>query len=253
MSPVERRPNERAMHEVYLVVKAAPGDMGSRPLQGPFASPDVTVGLDGRPRAVVWNLGTREVAGVVTEFATVPAGMPVRSENMKVIGYGNSAIIPANSSVTVTCTSIWPRMSSADVLLVTVCHPDLDPIRAAGDPLVDRHVAQMNYAWAGRYEGKLGGSSPCKVAIEIRPANKGLYRVRFFQAIEGRMPSNPQVDRIMAPNGHTFRWLETLTSRKELYDLTIQDNQSMTLKVKTRLLEEPGKPDLEQTGLVERA
>jgi len=252
MSPVERRPNERAMHETFLVIKVAPPDMGSRPLTGPFATPDISVGADGRPRAVVWNLGTRPVEGVVTEFASVPAGMPIKPENCKPIGMGNVANIPANSSVTVTCQAIWPRMSTADVLIVTTYHPDLDPVKAPCEPLADRHVGQMNYAWGGTWEGKCGGTAGFKVRVEIRPANKGLFRVRLFQSIEGRLPGNPQVDRIMAPNGVQFRWLEITSARRDDWEMIMQDNNRMSIRLRTRLTDGTSKAEQELTGGVER-
>ncbi|HWI62043.1 MAG TPA: hypothetical protein VNT75_09405 [Symbiobacteriaceae bacterium] len=249
---MERRPNERAMHETFLVIKAAQTDMGSRPLTGPFATQDISVGSDGRPRAVIWNLGTRSVEGVVTEFASVPAGQPIRAENCKLIGMGNVANIPANSCVTVTCQAIWPRMSTADVLMVTAYHPDLDPVKAACDPLADRHVGQMNYAWAGTWEGKAGGQTGFKVRVEIRPANKGLFRVRLFQSIEGRMPGNPQVDRIMAPNGVQFRWLEITSTRRDDWEMIMLDNSRMSLRLRSRLLDGTNKGDQEVTGGLER-
>jgi hypothetical protein len=252
MCPVERRPNERAMHETFLVIRATPADMGSRPLAGPFATPDLTVGPDGRPRAVIWNLGTRAVEGVQTEFIAVPAGLPVRPENGKLIGMGNPANIPANSSVAVTCMALWPRMSSADVLLVTAYHPDLDPVKAALDPMADRHVGQMNYAWAGTFEGRCGGNAGFKVRVEIRPANKGLYRVKLFQSIDGRMPSHPQVDRIMAPNGVSFRWLEVANNRRDDWEMVMVDNTRVSIRCRTRMLDGSAK-DAEVSGAMERA
>lgn len=240
------------MHETFLVVKAAQADMGSRPLTGAFATPDISVGPDGRPRAVIWNLGNRPVEGVVTEFASVPAGAPIKPENCKLIGMGNLANIPANSSVTVTCQAIWPRMSTADVLIVTTYHPDLDPAKVACDPMADRHVGQMNYAWAGTWEGKCGGAAGCKVRVEIRPANKGLFRVRLFQSIDGRMPGNPQVDRIMAPNGVQFRWLEITSAKRDDWEMIMLDNNRMSLRLKSRLTDGNGKGDQELTGGVER-
>jgi hypothetical protein len=240
------------MHETFLVIKANAADMGSRPLTGPFATSDIAVGPEGRPRAVVWNLGTRPVDGVLTDFHAVPAGQPVRAQNARLIGPGNVANIPANSCVTVTCTAVWPRTNWADVLLVTAYHPDQDPIKAACDPHADRHVGQMSYAWAGTYEGKLGGAVGAKVKVEIRPANRGLFRVRLFQAIEGRLPSNPQVDRIMAPNGAQFRWLEVTGTRKDDYELLVQDNQRMALRLRSKLLDGTNKLE-EATGAVERA
>ncbi|HEY3367522.1 MAG TPA: hypothetical protein VGK74_20895 [Symbiobacteriaceae bacterium] len=251
MSPVERKANERAMHESYLVIKASPSDMGARPLTGPFAAPEVTVGPDGRPRAVVWNLGNREVSGVITEFAAVPAGVPVRPENRKIIGYGTPAIIGPNSSIALTCNAIWPRLSTADVLLVTASHPESDPVKSPCDPLADRHVGQMNYAWAGRYEGRLGGAGGNKFALEIRPANKGLYRVRVFLAINGRIPSNPQIDRTMAPSGAVFRWQEQATGRKDDWDLAVLDNQRLSVHCRSRMLDK-SRPDEEQTGISDR-
>lgn len=252
MSPVERRPHERAMHETYLVIRAVPTDMGSRPLSGPFASPDVTVGADGRPRAVVWNLGTREVQGVVTEFASVPAGQPITAATRKVIGMGNPANIPANSCVTVTCNSIWPRMTSADVLLVTAFHPELDPVKSAYDPLNDRHCGQMNYPWAGRFEGKAAGPGGMKLAVEIRPANQGLFRVRLFQQVNNRLPTNPQIDRTMAPTGVVFRWQQSYPGRKEDWELTMLDNQRMAIRCRDRMADANARSDQELTGIVAR-
>lgn len=252
MCPVERRPNERAMHETYLVIKAAPTDMGSRPLSGPFATPEVTVGPDGRPRAVVWNLGTREVQGVTTEFAYVPAGLPIRPENVRVIGQGNPANIGANSSVAVPCTAPWRRTSMADVLLVSAFH-DSDPIKAAYDPLIDRHVGQMNYNWAGVYEGKVaGGQTGFKIKVDIKPANKGLYRVRMFQAVDGRMSSLAQIDRIMAPNGATFRWLEIMGAKRDDWEMIIVDNQKMNIRCRIRYTDGSGRTEPDLIGSIER-
>lgn len=252
MSPVERRSNERAMHETFLVIKAGPGDMGSRPISGPFASPDITLGPDGRPRAVVWNLGTREVKGVVTEFAAIPAGLPVHPEHKKVIGLGNPANIPANSFVTVTCTSVWHRTSHADVLLVTAYHPDLDPVKNACDPLTDRRVGQMNYSWTGTFEGSCPGPNGGKLAIQVRPANQGLYKVRVFQAQNGRLPSNPQVDRPMAPTGAQFRWQQSQSFKKEDWEVTMLDNGRMAVRCKARFTDQSGRANYELTGTLVR-
>jgi hypothetical protein len=252
MSPVDRRPNEWAMHECFLVIRTSPADMGARPLTGSFISPDITVGADGRPRAVVWNLGHREVEGVVTEFAYVPAGLPVRAEHARPIGRGGIAFIPAGSSVTVTCQEPWQRTSSADVLLVTAFHPELDPVKVSCDPLADRHVGQMSYAWAGDYEGRFGPAGT-KVVVQIRPASRGIYRVRLFQAEDGRLPSHPQVDRLMAPSGATFRWLEVVGSQRELWELTMRDNRRVTIAHRAPYRDPGGQPEAVQTGLIERS
>lgn len=252
MSPVERRPNERAMHETYLVVKAGANDMGSRPLTGSFASQDVTVGPDGRPRAVVWNLGTREVRGVTTEFAYIPAGMPVHPDNKKVIGYGNPANINTNSNVMVTCTSIWPRTSHADVLLVTAWH-DTDPVKAACDPMTDRHVGQMNYPWAGTFEGVCPGPNGGKLSLQIRPANQGLYRVKVFLAENGRLPTNPQVDRTMAPTAATFRWLQSYSFKREDWEFSMLDNNRVSVKGKVKFTDSSGRQPFELTGTLTRS
>lgn len=253
MSPVERRAYERAMHESYLVVKTGPNDMGSRPLNGPFASPDLSLGADGRPRATIWNLGTREVRGVVTEFAFIPAGMPVRPENKNLIGLGNPANIPANNFVTVNCTVPWRRTSHADILVVTAYHPDLDPVKVECDPLADRHVGQMTYPWAGGFEGVCPGSNGGKVAIQMRPANQGLYNVRVYVAVSGRLPTNPQINRPMAPTGNLFRWQQSYSFKKEDWELTMVDNHRITVRCRTRFTDHSGRQDFEMTGTVTRS
>lgn len=251
MTLVERRPNERAMHETFLVIKAAANDLGSRPWSGRFTSQDVTVGTDGKPRAVVWNLGTREVRGVTTEFAYIPAGMAIHPDNKKLIGYGNPANINANSNVTVTCTNLWPHMSHADVLLVTAWH-ETDPVRVACDPLADRHVGQMNYPWAGSFEGVCPGPNGGKIAVQIRAANQGLYRVKVFVAENGRLPSNPQVDRTMAPNGVTFRWLQAYSFKREDWEFTMQDNSRLSVKCRVKFTDTSGRQPYELNGLLAR-
>lgn len=246
-----RRSMERARHESFLVVKAGPNDMGSRPLATPFASPEIQVGADGRPRATIWNLGTREVGGVTTEFYSVPAGLPIIPENAQLIGVGNPAIIPAGQSITITCGQVWRRMSHADILLVMAYHAELDPVKAPCDALRDRHVGQMNYPWAGNFEGRYGAAGQ-KIRLELRPANQGLYRVKLFEEVNGRMASIPKCDRIMKPNQHTFRWMEVEGNRKDLYDLVMLDNSRLSFRLASRPLELPTESVQELDGLLER-
>jgi hypothetical protein len=242
---------ERARHESFLVIKAGPEDVGSRPLTTPFASPDVQVGIDGRPRVTVWNLGTREVEGVTTEFYSVPAGLPVLAENAQLIGLGNVAIIPAGQAITITCNQVWRRMSHADVLLAMAFQPEMDPVKMACDAVRDRHVGQMNYPWPGTYEGRVGREQ-LRIRLEVRAANQGLFRVKLFEETNGRMPSFPKCDRIMKPNKHTFRWMEVESNRKELYDLVMLDNNRMSFTMGARPLEEPHAAFQQVTCTIER-
>jgi hypothetical protein len=207
------------------LLKARPGDTGVRPLAAPFASPDITVGPDGRPRAVVWNLGFREVTAA-TEFYAVPAGLPVEAEHARLVGVGNPAIIGPGQAVSVRCTQVWLR-GQADVLLVMAFHPDLDPVRRPFDAPADRHVGQMNYPWVGTYEGSVADR---RVRVEIRPAPQGLFRLKLFED-DARFP---RCDRVMKPNGHRFRWLEVEVDARLLFDLTLVDNNRMTLSVGPR-------------------
>lgn len=246
-----RRSMERARHESFLVVRTGPDDMGSRPLATPFVSPDIQVGMDGRPRATVWNLGTREVEGVTTEFYSVPAGLPVVAENAQLIGVGNVAIIPACQSITIACTQIWRRMSHADVLLVMAHHPEIDPVRTPCDAMRDRHVGQMNYPWSGTFEGR-SGPDQLKMRLEVRAANQGLYRVKLFEEVNGRMPSFPKCDRIMKPNQNTFRWMEVEGGRKDLYDLMMLDNNRMSFALGSRQMENSAAPMQQVTGSLVR-
>lgn len=245
------RSMERARHESFLVVRSAPDDMGSRPLSAPFASPEIQVGIDGRPSARVWNLGTREVHGVNTEFYSVPAGLPLSVENVQLIGLGNVAIIPAGQGITITCNQVWRRMSHADVLLVMAFHPELDPVNVPCDALRDRHVGQMNYPWAGNFGGRYGPDQ-LRIRMEVRAANQGLFRVKLFEEVNGRMPTFPKCDRIMKPNGHTFRWMEVESNRKDLYDLVMLDNERMSFRLGSRPLDEPQASMQESTGMMER-
>lgn len=244
-----RRSMERARHETFLVVKAGPNDMGNRPLATPFASPDLQVGADGRPRATIWNLGTREVTGVTTEFYSFPAGLPVIPENAQLIGVGNPAIIPAGESITITCGQVWRRMNHVDILLVMAYHPELDPVKFPCDAIRDRHVGQMNYPWAGNFEGKYGSQ---KVRLELRPANQGLYRVKLYEEAGGRMATIPKCERIMKPNQHTFRWMEVDANRKDLYDLVMLDNSRLSFRLASQPLDQPAAPVQELEGILER-
>lgn len=245
------RSMERARHETFLVVKASLDDTGSRPLSTPFASPEIQVGCEGRPSARVWNLGTREVQGVTTEFYSVPAGLQVSVDNAQLIGVGNVAIIPAGQGIAITCNQVWRRMSHADVLLVMAFHPELDPVKAPYDALRDRHVGQMNYPWAGNFEGRYGPDQ-LRIRMEVRAANQGLFRVKLFEEVNGRMPTFPKCDRIMKPNGHTFRWMEVEANRKELYDLVMLDNDRMSFRLGSRPLDQPQAPMQESPGMIER-
>ncbi len=217
----ERRVNRPA----FLLLRSRPGDAGVRPLAAPFASPDITVGPDGRPRAVVCNLGSREVVAT-TEFYSVPAGLPVTAENARLVGTGNPAIIGPGQAVTVSCSEVWLHRQ-ADVLVVMTFHPELDPVSRPFDALADRHVGQMNYAWVGTYAGRLPDGD---VRVEIRPAPQGLFRLKLFQ--EGAR--FPRCDRVMKPQGHRFYWMEVEGSLRMLFDLTVVDNNRMTLGVGPR-------------------
>ncbi|MGE5675264.1 MAG: hypothetical protein ACM3XM_15550 [Mycobacterium leprae] len=252
MVATERRTLERAMHDVFLVVRSSPADMGSRPLTGSFVTPDLTVGPDGHPRVLVWNLGTREASGVIAEFASVPAGSGVSADHVQFIGRSVPGIIPARSSVTLNCQSIWPRATTGDVLLVSVSQPEQDPVKTPWDAMNDRHVGQMNYAWGGQYAGAWQDPTGTRLFLEVRPANKGLFRVKVYVSVGGRLPSNPQPDRIMAPNGQQFRWLETTATRKELWELIALDNRRLTIRRQTRFLDEPGRTEEQVVGTLER-
>jgi|GEM_PF-1849837 len=248
---MQRRSTERARHECYLVIKAAADDVGSRPLATPFASPDMVIGADGRARVTVWNLGTREVQGVTVEFHSVPAGLPVVPENVQLIGVGNPAIIPAGQSITVTCAQPWRRMSHADVLLATASHEEMDPVRHPFSAKRDRHVGQMNYPWTGNYEGRIGRDE-LRVRLEVRPANQGLFMVRLFEEVAGRMPSFPKCDRIMKPHHNTLRWMEVEQNHKVIYDLVLLDNDHFSFSSNAKPLEEPQAPAVQTTGSLER-
>lgn len=209
----------------YLILRARPGDTGDRPLAAPFASPDIMVGPDGRPQAVVWNLGFREVTAT-TEFYVVPAGLPVAPENARLLGVGNPAIIEPGRSVQVRCNRAWSG-GQADVLLVMAFHPDLDPVVRPFDPQADRHVGQMNYPWVGTFAGRLGER---RVRVEIRPALQGLYRLRLYENGAGF----PRCDRVMKPNGHRFHWLEVEGEVRLFFDLAVVNNNRLALGVGPR-------------------
>lgn len=242
---------ERARHESFLVIKAAPDDMGSRPLTTPCASPDIAVGADGHPRVTVWNLGTREVEGVITEFYSIPAGLPVLAENAQLIGLGNTAIIPSGQSVTIACNQVWRRMNHADVLVVMTFHPEVDPVKLPFDAVADRHVGQMNYPWAGIFEGRIGPDQ-VKVRLEVRPSNQGLFKVKLFEEINGRISSFPKCDRVMKPNKHTFRWLEVEGNSRQLYDLVMLDNNRLSYCLGVRPLDQPEAPMDQTVGQIQR-
>lgn len=251
VNPMIRRASERAMRECFLVIKSGPTDQGSRPMTGPFTTPDLSVGADGRPKVTIWNMGTREVQGVQTEFASVQAGLAVTAENRRIIGYGNLANIGARSSVEVTCPAPWHKLSFADVLLVTVHHPELDPVKAAYDCLQDRRVGQMNYAWAGVYEGKWAGNGE-RMMIQIRPAQQGIYRLKVFQEINGRIPSNAQIDWTMAPHKAVFRWQQHYATKREDWLLSMADNNKMNVTCVVHHLDGSEKADQSLSGSVMR-
>jgi len=228
-----QRPGTQGRDASFLVIKAWPGDQGVRPLAAPFAAATITCEGDGRPRVTVWNLGSREVEGVVTEFYTIRAGLPVQAEHAVLIGPGNPSIIAPRQAVSIACTELWRRTSPADLLLVMAYHPTHDPVTQPYDAMADRHVGQMNYPWAGRYEGQVG-QEPRRVVIELKPASQGLFRLRLFEEAGGRLASFPRCDRVMKPNGHAFRWLEVEGDQRMLFDLALLDNNLLSLVVRPR-------------------
>ncbi len=248
---MQRKSWERARHECFLVIKAAADDVGTRPLATPFASSDIGVAADGRPRVTVWNLGHKEAHGVVIEFYVVPAGLPVNAENAQLIGLGNPAIIPPGQSIGITCNQVWRRMSHADVLLVTASHEELDAVKLPFDAVRDRHVGQMNYPWAGSFTGFIG-SDELKVQLEVKPSNQGLFKVKLFEEVAGRMPSFPKCDRIMKPNKNTLRWMEVEQNQKVIYDLVMQENNRLSFLATSRPMDQPNAPAVQVTGTMER-
>jgi hypothetical protein len=144
----------------WLVVRYAPGDIGTRPLASGavfWESPDVWVvsshginepvpGEANQVFARVTNYGLQQANGVVVKFwwANPSVAITEASANLIGIGFVN---IPSLRSVVLECPKPWipiEENGGHECLLAEAYVPGLDPLSSPMDPVVDRHVGQKN-------------------------------------------------------------------------------------------------------------
>ena len=155
-------------------MRANAGDLGTRPVNGPFwESPDIfilagvdpaaapavpaqlgQVGLAGQPNTLyahVWNLGNASADVVLVEFYWCDPALGINAASTHLIAQTTTSLGPkgsANSHAVVKCPVAWvPTYLNGghECLLVRVWD---DPADLPGLPLLDaswnRHVAQRN-------------------------------------------------------------------------------------------------------------
>jgi hypothetical protein len=158
----------------YLFMRANAGDLGARPVNGPFwESPDIfilagvepatapdvpaqlgQIGLAGKPNTLyahVWNLGNASADVVLVEFYWCDPALGINAASTHLIAQTATSLGPkgsANSHAVVKCPVAWvPTYLNGghECLLVRVWD---DPADLPGLPLFDaswnRHVAQRN-------------------------------------------------------------------------------------------------------------
>jgi len=147
-------------YTTWLLIRAAAGDVGARPLPGGavfYESPDVWVesslGINqpvpGEPNQVfarVTNLGWQYATGVHVRFWWANPSLAITETTAHAIGFGH-ANIPSGWSVVVACPTPWipvEENGGHECLFAEAYIPAFDPVTAPMDPVDDRHVGQKN-------------------------------------------------------------------------------------------------------------
>ncbi|MFD9125707.1 hypothetical protein [Kitasatospora sp. NPDC059571] len=158
-----RRPQGEGPPPTYtpwLVVRAAPGDQGSRPLPAGavyYACPDIAVAPAdawGRVQAgdtvtvsvTAQNLGHAAAPGVRAQFWWADPSAGLTPQQATFIGTSDRTPIAAGLAETLACTTPWtPQFVNGghECLVVEVASLS-DPLTSTFRPDLDRHVGQRN-------------------------------------------------------------------------------------------------------------
>jgi hypothetical protein len=185
----------------FLVLAAAPGDLGHRPIGAasglhsasvelveldaagaPAGDPVafVSAGKAYRVRCAVTNRGEAPaLVGLAEFYAATPAAFDAAAldpgATLPPLGYGGFSV-PAGRTVRIACPNPWlptPEQSQEASVLVQVYDPTGDFIRRRFDALNDRRVARLDLSaapdftgiWRGPYTGPVGKDSEVQVTL----------------------------------------------------------------------------------------
>lgn len=162
----------------YLVVAAAPGDDGARPLPSQLALHNGSIqildsagtlvaspvaGITYTLRCTVINLGTTAAYGGLANFYVAPSAdldAAVRTPNplMKALGYTGFVVQPSSSAI-ITCPKSWTPSTGLEATSSVLAHvydPFFDPLIRPFDARNDRHVGRQDTIldFSGVWEGR---------------------------------------------------------------------------------------------------
>jgi hypothetical protein len=162
----------------YLVVAAAPGDDGARPLPSQLALHNASVQIldsAGTPvtspvagttytlRCTVINLGaTAAYGGLANFYVAQPSDFDAAARTpralMKVLGYTGFVVLPSRSA-TITCPRSWTPSTDLEAISSVLAHvydPFFDPLIRSFDARNDRHVGRQDTIpdFSGVWEGR---------------------------------------------------------------------------------------------------
>jgi hypothetical protein len=202
--PPNQWPGQRGdLYLPFLFMRANPGDLGARPVVGPFwESPDILLlagvepgqappvppqlgqtALAGQPNTLyahVWNFGISQAPSVVVEFYWCDPTLGIGPGSAHLIGQTTMALGArgsARSHAVVRCPEAWvPTFVNGghECLVVRVWDETSDGIGTPEwDAALNRHVAQRNIhvIAAGQQNRLLPGALilPAPVTLEVGP------------------------------------------------------------------------------------
>jgi hypothetical protein len=222
----------------YLFMRANPGDLGARPVVGPFwESPDIfilagvtpahapakppTLGqtaIANKPNTIyahVWNFGNAKASEVIVEFYWCDPSLGINPASVHLIAQTEIALGAKGSGwshAVVKCPEAWtPTFLNGghECLLVRVWDNPSDlPGEPKFDAAINRHVAQRNIHVIGSAAGQgLSAAGPLSAGMPVAMPNPLLLKV-------GPLYGAPAAVAVERVTPHVVPWLQLHTGER---------------------------------------
>jgi hypothetical protein len=219
----------------YLFMRANPGDLGARPVVGPFwESPDIFIlagvtpalappkppalgqtAIANKPNTIyahVWNFGNATASEVIVEFYWCDPSLGINPASVHLIAQTEISLGAKGSGwshALVKCPEAWtPTFLNGghECLLVRVWDNPSDlPGEPKFDASINRHVAQRNIHVVSTAPGQgLGAAGPLSAGTPVAMPNPLFLKVGPLYGA----PASVTVERVTP---HTMPWLQLRT------------------------------------------